>query len=124
MKKFTLGLLFAFSGIAAAFQFGLIQEAPRAHAFYIATSEYPLLPQRPLPALSRRPLVDGPKRFVDAVKGDDQADGSEKTPWKTLVHSLRRLKAGDTLYLRGGVYYEHVVLTQSGTAEAPITICS
>ena len=50
------------------------------------------------------------------------AQGRSSAPWKTLAHALRQLKPGDTLYLRGGTYYEKVSLTRSGTAEAPITI--
>src|SRR5262245_46007234 len=65
---------------------------------------------RPLPGPSTRPIVDGPKLFVDAARGNDAAAGSEKAPWKTLRLALRRLKPGDTLYLRGGTYYEKVSL--------------
>ena len=77
----------------------------------------------------RRSFLVGPwlrarSGFVDAAKGNDAAAGTEQAPWKTLGHSLRQLKAGETLYLRGGVYYERVSLTKSGTAEAPITLCS
>ena len=81
-------------------------------------------PMRPLPTAATRPLAAGPKLFVDAVGGDDAADGSKLAPWRTLKHALRRLKPGDTLYLRGGTYYEHVFLSQSGTAEAPIVVAS
>ena len=79
-------------------------------------------PMRPLPTANQRAVAPGPKRFVDASRGDDAARGDEAAPWKTLAHALRQLKPGDTLYLRGGVYYEHVALTRSGTAETPITI--
>ncbi len=81
-------------------------------------------PMRPLPIASKRPLEKGPTFFVDAVKGDDKNDGSEMKPWKTIQHGVNRLKAGETLYLRGGTYYEKVRLTRSGTAEAPIVIAS
>ncbi|MBL8830174.1 MAG: hypothetical protein JNM18_24570 [Planctomycetaceae bacterium] len=81
-------------------------------------------PQRPLPEPRQVPLAMGPKKFVDAKNGNDSADGSEATPWKSLRHATRQLRPGDTLYLRGGVYYERVSLTRSGTAEAPITIAS
>jgi hypothetical protein len=81
-------------------------------------------PMRPLPAAGNRPLATGAKRFVDAGKGDDAAAGTERTPWRTLSHATRQLAPGDTLYLRGGTYYEKVALTRSGTPEAPITICS
>ncbi len=81
-------------------------------------------PQRPLPAPLARPLTNGPAYFVDAGAGDDANDGSKAKPWRTVQHGVRRLKPGDTLYLRGGVYHETVSLTRSGTAEAPIVIAS
>ncbi len=81
-------------------------------------------PMRPLPTASTRPLEKGPAYFVDAARGDDTQDGSEARPWKTLRHAVKRLRPGETLYLRGGVYHEKVSLTRSGTAEAPIVIAS
>ncbi len=82
------------------------------------------LPMRPLPTPTNEPLAKGPTYFVDAAKGDDKNDGSRAKPWKTIQHGVDRLKPGDTLYLRGGVYNEKVRLTKSGTAEAPIVIAS
>jgi hypothetical protein len=80
---------------------------------------------RPLPtAAANSPLAKGATYFVDAAKGDDMQDGSQARPWKTIQHGVNRLKPGDTLYLRGGIYYEKVRLTRSGTAEAPITVAS
>ncbi|MCE9534611.1 MAG: hypothetical protein K8T89_26350, partial [Planctomycetes bacterium] len=81
-------------------------------------------PIRPLPTANARPLADGPKLFVDATKGLDTGDGSESKPWKSLQHAVKKLKAGDTLYLRGGTYYEHVDVKVSGTSDKPITIRS
>jgi hypothetical protein len=70
------------------------------------------------------PLADGPKKFVDNYRGKETNDGSEKKPWRSLTHALRQLVPGDTLYLRGGVYYEKLVLSRSGTEAQPITIAS
>ncbi|MDX1945670.1 MAG: hypothetical protein SFU86_09680 [Pirellulaceae bacterium] len=81
-------------------------------------------PMRPLPAARQQPLAAGSTKFVDAIQGNDDAAGTKVAPWKTLKHALRQLQAGDTLYLRGGTYYERVSLSRSGTAEAPITIGS
>lgn len=81
-------------------------------------------PQRPLPAASDRPMNGGPALFVDAKNGDDAAAGTERSPWKTLQHAVRQLKPGDTLYLRGGTYYELVTAELKGTKQAPITIRS
>lgn len=66
----------------------------------------------------------GPARFVDATKGSDSMEGSEASPWQSLKHALRQLEPGQTLYLRGGIYHEHVTVSAMGTAEAPITIRS
>ncbi len=89
------------------------------------TSQYQSHPPlRPLPEASSRPTAAGPGRYVDAVKGNDANDGTREQPWQTVSHAVRQLSAGDTLYLRGGTYYEHVKLTQSGQPGQPITIRS
>lgn len=81
-------------------------------------------PMRPLPQAVKSPLAAGPKHFVDAARGNDANAGSQAAPWKSLAHATRQLKPGDTLYVRGGTYYEKVALTRSGTTNAPITIAS
>lgn len=81
-------------------------------------------PMRPLPVAANREVVTGAKLFVDAARGDDAASGAEQAPWKTLRHALRQLKPRNTLYLRGGTYYEKVSLSRSGSEAAPITISS
>lgn len=81
-------------------------------------------PMRTRPDAPLRPKELGPSYFVDPQRGDDSLAGTEEQPWQTLRHSLRRLKPGDTLYLRGGTYYERPALSRSGTTEAPITIRS
>ena len=81
-------------------------------------------PMRPLPTASDRAMTDGPAYFVEGSRGNDASDGSLASPWRTLAHSLKQLKPGDTLYLRGGVYHEHVVMPRSGEPGKPITIRS
>jgi hypothetical protein len=81
-------------------------------------------PQRPLPTAVDGALTRGPTYCVDPARGDDTNDGSIAKPWKTIQHGARRLKPGDTLYLRAGIYYETVYLTRSGTAESPIVIAA
>lgn len=81
-------------------------------------------PTRPLPVPSSRPESAGPSRFVDPVRGDDRSDGSRSRPWKTLQHAVDQLEAGQTLYLAGGTYFEHVTVTSQGTVQHPITIRS
>jgi hypothetical protein len=79
---------------------------------------------RPLPQPVKAPLAAGPKFFVDAACGTDANAGSQAAPWKSLAYATRQLNPGDTLYLRGGTYYEKLALTRSGTTNAPITIAS
>lgn len=81
-------------------------------------------PLRPLPTPSQRRLAPAPAHVVDPVRGDDANEGSRVRPWKTLAHAVTRLKPGGTLYLRGGTYYEHVVVTAKGATQQPITIRS
>ncbi len=78
---------------------------------------------RPLPTASDRPRGDGPAKFVDAVKGNDAAAGTEAAPWKSMQHAVQQLKPGDTLYLNGK-FYEHVTVELQGTEQQPITIRS
>lgn len=81
-------------------------------------------PLRPLPAPAKRVVATGPALYVDPARGDDKNDGSEAKPFKSINHALLLLKAGDTLYLRGGVYYENVYCAVAGKKDAPITIRS
>lgn len=79
-------------------------------------------PARPLAAASERPLEAGPAWFVHPARGNDANEGTKEKPWRTIGHAVTRLRAGDTLVLRGGTYYEHVTAKLVGTLEKPITI--
>jgi len=81
-------------------------------------------PMRPLPVPANRPMADGPAYFADPKKGDDASPGTKEKPWRTIQHGIDQLKLGDTLYLRGGIYYENVACKLKGHKEAPITIRS
>ena len=81
-------------------------------------------PVRPLPTGFKCERVVAVAKFVDPQRGNDSQDGSERMAWKTLRHALRQLQPGQTLYLRGGVYYERPILTKSGLPDQPITIAN
>ncbi len=57
--------------------------------------------------------------YVVSPSGDDNANGSAATPWRTLQHAAGRVAAGDTVQVRAGTYVGFDLRT-SGTAAAPI----
>lgn len=76
--------------------------------------------------LSGRKMVSGTKGSVYYLsnKGNDKWKGSKSRPFRTFEHALGRLKAGDTLYVRGGTYTEPVKIPSkcSGNKNNYITI--
>jgi len=46
--------------------------------------------------------------YYVATDGDDNDDGSISSPFATVQKGFDTIQPGDTLYLRGGTYYEHV----------------
>lgn len=62
-------------------------------------------------------------KFV-ATTGSDSAAGTLTAPWRTVLASINKLKAGDVLCLKPGTYTEEVVDSSlpAGTASAPITV--
>ncbi len=85
-------------------------------------SDLPAAPPLRLPAFSREGLPAMGRTFFIAPGGDDDAPGTKAAPWATLQAALERLGPGDTVFLRGGVYFERVYCAACGTPEAPITI--
>jgi len=63
-----------------------------------------------------------PTHWVDAVNGKDSNDGtSEATAWKTITKAANTLTAGQTVYIKGGTYYERIIPKNSGTEGSYIT---
>jgi hypothetical protein len=54
--------------------------------------------------------------YYVAVDGDDDNPGSLSEPWRTVQKAASTVGAGDTVYVRGGVYTETVTITTSGSA--------
>ncbi len=63
--------------------------------------------------------------YYVAMDGDDSAPGTFEKPWRTVHKAARTLKAGDTVYIRGGDYTipEAVIVRNSGREGAWITFC-
>lgn len=108
-------------GLAAAL---IVSWLPIASADQPAGHPLSHAPLRKVPPPSNRPLGDGPFYCVDAKLGDDKNAGTKAAPWRTIGHALKRLKPHDTLYLRGGTYYENLYIAVHGKPDGPITIRS
>jgi len=63
-------------------------------------------------------------RYV-STSGSDANAGTLRSPWRSVETGLRRMRPGQTLYLRGGTYTETVDLDlPNGTSTARITVGS
>jgi hypothetical protein len=56
--------------------------------------------------------------FYVSTTGSDSNPGTISSPWRTIQHASDSVKAGDTVYVRGGVYNESVNISVSGSAIA------
>src|SRR5512139_2036953 len=62
--------------------------------------------------------------YYVSTSGDDSNPGTEVWPWRHVAYAAGSgsgVKAGDTVYIRGGIYTERVTVGISGTAGAMIT---
>ena len=59
--------------------------------------------------------------FFVSPQGDNQNQGSEAHPWRTVQYAIDHARAGDTVYVRQGTYYESLRFNNySGTLQSPI----
>ena len=66
------------------------------------------------------PLVHGANYYV-SPSGFDGASGALNQPFQTIQKAASVMVAGDTAYIRGGVYRETVTPANSGAESAPVT---
>src|SRR5215813_11975209 len=60
--------------------------------------------------------------YYVSTTGTDANPGTIDRPFGTINRGAALLHPGDTLYLRGGTYYQTVYAPASGTPVAPVTI--
>lgn len=93
------------------------ETAPEAQSLEMANKLYlPTLVSAPPPA------SQAPKGYYVATNGSDNAAGTYEKPWRSINIAASRLKPGETLYIRGGIYSEAVNIRVSGTQTAPVKI--
>jgi hypothetical protein len=56
------------------------------------------------------------KTFYVSTSGKDSNAGTISKPWRTIRHAANAVAAGDTVYVRAGVYNELVSIPKSGSA--------
>ena len=56
--------------------------------------------------------------YYVATTGSDSNPGTLSRPWRTIQHAANTVTAGDTVYVRNGVYNEVVTMKSSGSASA------
>src|ERR1700732_2082544 len=54
--------------------------------------------------------------YYVSTSGKDTSSGTITSPWRTIQHAANSVKAGDTVYVRAGVYNEIVSIPSSGSA--------
>lgn len=59
--------------------------------------------------------------YYVATTGNDTNPGTQERPWRRIGKAAGTMVAGDSVLVRGGVYYESVNPAQSGTEQDPIT---
>lgn len=63
-------------------------------------------------------IINAVEYYVATTGNDTTGSGSIGSPWQTVKYSVTCLSAGDTLYVRGGLYRESYIDTfPSGTGE-------
>lgn len=68
------------------------------------------------------PSSQGPRGYYAAPTGAHNGNGSRARPWDLATALSAPLQAGDTLWLRGGVYHGSFRSTVSGREAAPIVV--
>ena len=68
------------------------------------------------PTLTSTPT---PANYYVSTTGSDQNPGSITQPWKTIQKAANSMLAGDTVYIRGGVYNERVSLYYRSNTSGP-----
>lgn len=84
-------------------------------------SDLPVLWENPAIPRIQSPEPEVPSGFFVSTSGDDSADGSVSSPWRTIQHAADVLGPGDTVTVSGGTYGEQVRPQTSGQPDKPIT---
>lgn len=62
--------------------------------------------------------------YYVATTGSDASPGTEGSPWATIQHAAETMVAGDTVFIRDGVYNEYIEVANSGDATSGCIVFS
>jgi hypothetical protein len=78
----------------------------KKHAFFVLA----------IALFATAPITSVANTYYVSTTGSDANDGSFSAPWLTVQHAVDNVGAGDTIYVRAGVYNELVNFNNSGSA--------
>jgi nitrous oxidase accessory protein NosD len=76
----------------------------RGHRSAVSRALGPVIAAAVLATAMVAPVSAAGRTFYVATNGSDTNSGSISSPWRSFHASLKKLRAGDTLYVRGGSY--------------------
>ncbi len=62
--------------------------------------------------------------YYVAKNGNDNNSGTEQSPWLTITKAANTLVAGETVYIKEGIYNERVLIKNSGSPGSIITFAA
>lgn len=62
--------------------------------------------------------------YYVAKNGNDNNPGTEQSPWLTITKAANTLVAGDTVYIKEGIYNERILIKNSGSPGKIITFAA
>lgn len=72
--------------------------------------------------LTANATTSGATTYYVAPDGNDSNPGTLEQPWRHIQFAVDKIQAGDTVYVRGGIYHEEVRISNSGEAGRPLRV--
>ena len=73
--------------------------------------------------IAATPLAESQTIYVDGSKGSDSNDGlTTETAFQTIQQAVNIVQPGSSIYVRGGTYYENIIVARSGAESASIKL--
>jgi hypothetical protein len=67
------------------------------------------------------PTIASAADYYISPSGSDSNSGSSTLPWKTIQKAANLVNPGDTVYLKGGTYYQYTRFERGGSSSSGVT---